>query len=187
MQGPPLSRPENQQQRHACKNHSPLDAEQGNAQPVPQIHQEDGGEGTTNQQVNGGIVEPAADPLGPGSGGKGVVDAAHQHHQHHADAIEAGGHHLQPAVRSEQQQRHGRRRQNRACPMAGRVEPLLASGQHRRFVFGPNSGFPVCTGLCPAGLGRGSYLHPDHSFYIRQILAVKSCNIVYKTILHDLT
>ena len=66
VQGPPASRPEHRHRGHAEQDDAPLDAEQRDAQLSAHIKQQNGGEGPTDQQVDGGIVEPAAHPLGGG-------------------------------------------------------------------------------------------------------------------------
>ena len=167
VQGPPASRPEHRHHGNAEQNDAPLDAEQRDTQLSTHIKQQNGCERPADQQVDGGIVEPAANPLGGGTCGHGVIDAAHQHHQEHADAVKAGGHHLQPRVGPHQQQHCGGCRQRRAQAVAHRVEGFLPHRQHRRLVPLPGD-HPAPK---PPHLSRCQYrFHRSRLLLVRQIL-----------------
>ena len=144
VQGPPAARAEDHHQRHAGEDNRPLDAKDGHPGGSAQIHQQNRGEGAADQQIDGRVIEPPADPLHLGAGGHGVVDAAHQHHHHHADSVHAGGQqlHAAPGPGQQQRQRQQEERQDNPSDSPGRSQ--WCSRWPRRSAAGArqNSGIP---------------------------------------------
>ena len=125
VEGPPLAGAKDRHQRHTKEDHAPLHAEKRDAKTVAQINQQHRGKGSANEQVDGAVIQSAADPFHRGARGHGMVHAAGKHHNDHADAVKTGGGQLQRCIRLQKQQHKAGNGKACANAVADRVDDLL--------------------------------------------------------------
>ena len=130
MNPPDPVRSEHADQRKSGDNDSPLDAAQDRSGVSCPEQEPKRSKRPADQQVDGNIVKPPPKPLHRRSPFERVVQAAHQEHQDHAQAVNDGAHDLRPCIGTDQHQHRPGNGCQGAHAVGGRVPHLF---EHRPF------------------------------------------------------